>query len=319
MNQYYALICGVILDLIIGDPHSWPHPIIYIGRSIKRTENIIRNTKWMSLKVGGFILVISQLLLVVFIVTIILNVSQLIHPVFKFIVEVYLIYASLASRCLYDETNKVRKALDKGSIVDARKMLSYLVGRDTNNLDRKEVTRATIETTAENTIDGVLAPIFYIFVGLLFGIPVQFVYAYKTINTLDSMVGYIQEPYTEIGYASAKIDDIANFIPARIGSIFMVLSGGVLGYNLKHGFKILFRDRRNHKSPNCGYPEAAVAGLLDIQLGGINTYFGQKMYKPTIGKELKLLTSINILDVSKVMFASEILMLVVLYTLYFII
>src|SRR5690606_31611887 len=161
---------------------------------------------------------------------------------------------------------------------------------------------AVIETVAENTVDGVLAPIFYMVLGFYFKAPVQFALAYKVINTMDSMVGYIQAPYTEIGYAAAKLDDIANYIPARMGSILMILGGGLLGLNPKGGFHSLMRDRRNHKSPNSGYPEAAVAGLLKIQLGGSNTYFGQTVHKPTIGDRIRPLDENHIMDAIKIMY-----------------
>ncbi|MBC7958895.1 MAG: cobalamin biosynthesis protein CobD, partial [Vallitaleaceae bacterium] len=209
------------------------------------------------------------------------------------------------------EVMKVYSALKADDLSEGRRFVSYLVGRDTQNLNKEQVTRAAVETAAENTVDGILAPLFFMVIGLIFGVPVQAVFLYKTINTLDSMVGYIQEPYREIGFFSAKTDDVFNYIPARIGSVFMLLGGAFLGYDFKNGKRILIRDRRNHKSPNCAYPESVVAGLLGIQMGGTNQYFNQTLVKPTIGDASR---SIEIEDIPaslKIMVASQVVMLLI--------
>jgi len=307
MDNRILLIIVVALDYILGDPPNWPHPIRWIGLSISRYEKTIRKSG-INLKVGGFILVLLSLSTVLIVSTLILKASQAISPLLKTIVTVYLLYTSIASKCLDIEAKKVYSAVYEKDIEKSRMKLSYLVGRDTSQLSFEEVTRGVVETVAENTVDGVLAPLLYIIIGFYFGVPVQFALGYKVINTLDSMVGYLQEPYREIGYASAKLDDIANYIPARIGSFFMVLAGGLLGYQIKQGFKILIRDRKNHKSPNCGYPESSVAGLLQVQLGGTNTYFGQRVYKPSIGDRITPLSEEHIINTIKIMYGSEILM-----------
>lgn len=308
MGYVYILIIAIILDFILGDPPQIPHPIRYIGKTIKVYENMIRKQKNINLKFGGFMLLILSLITVMLVVSLIIYVSKEIHQYLNIIISVYLTYTALAAKCLSIETKKVYKALKNNDLKESRKMLSYLVGRDTTNLSKKEVIRGTVETIAENTIDGILAPIFFFVIGIVFNAPIQMIFLYKTINTLDSMVGYIQEPYKEIGFASAKVDDLANYIPARVGSIFMLIAGGLIGYDFKNGYKILKRDRRNHKSPNCGYPESAVAGLLKIQLGGTNTYFGQRLYKPTMGDSIEDLKSENIIDTIKIMYGSEIIM-----------
>lgn len=310
MKYIVILVIAVLLDYFIGDPISWPHPIIYVGKLISWLEKIIRKQKIISLKIGGFLLVLLTLMITTLTITLIIKISIYIHPIFSDVIYIYLIYTSLAATCLRDETMKVYYAVKDNNLQDARKKLSYLVGRDTTDLSMNEILRANIETIAENTIDGVLAPLFYIFVGMILGIPVQLVFIYKAINTLDSMVGYIQEPYKDIGYASAKLDDILNYIPARIGSVFMLLSGIFLRYDASNGLKILKRDKRNHKSPNCAYPESVVAGLLKIQLGGTNTYFGEILYKPTIGDDLQPLNVENIKDTINIMYVSEILMVI---------
>ncbi|MBS4538560.1 cobalamin biosynthesis protein CobD [Clostridium sp. D2Q-11] len=312
MIMIWVLLISTILDYVLGDPYSWPHPIIFIGKLISFNEKKIRKSKYIPLKIGGFLLVIITLVTVVFIISFILYIANRIHPIINIFITIYLLYTSLAGRCLDKESKKIYEALHKENIVEGRKLISYLVGRDTDKLSENEICRATIETVSENTIDGVLAPLFYMLLGFLIGMPVQFVFIYKTINTLDSMVGYIQHPYTEIGYASAKLDDIVNFIPARIGSILMFIGGSLLGYDWKNGFKILIRDRNNHKSPNAGYPEATVAGLLNIQIGGTNTYFGEKVEKPTIGDNISSLSVKHILDSVKIMYSSEMITVLIM-------
>lgn len=305
------LIIPVLLDLMLGDPHSFPHPITYIGKTISKYEKWIR--KWnVNLKVGGFVLTIATTLTVVSVITVLLFLVGKLNEVVAIIVSVYLLYASLASKCLDVEAKKVYSSLSEAPIEESRTKLSYLVGRDTSGLTTEEVIKGTVETVAENTIDGILAPLIFIASGIYFGYPVQFVFFYKTINTLDSMVGYQNEKYGDIGYASAKLDDIVNYIPARIGSLCMLFGGLILKMDFKHGWKILKRDKRNHKSPNCAYPESTVAGLLNIRLGGTHTYFGEEVYKPTIGDENRAVKPQDIVDTIKIMYASEIILVILL-------
>lgn len=299
------LALAVALDFILGDPHSWPHPIVFIGRMVGRYEKLIRKQSWLSLKAGGFLLAGFSVFTVAVVISLALFAVGLAGPWAEFGISAYLIYTSLAARCLRDEAVKVYKSLKSGDVDESRRLLSYLVGRDTKSLDEKGVTRAVVETVAENTIDGVLAPMFYLLLGFLLGFPVQSVFIYKTVNTLDSMVGYVQEPYREIGFASAKLDDLLNFVPARIGGAIMLLAGLLLGYDFKNGARILIRDRKNHKSPNCAYPEAAVAGLLGIRLGGTNTYFGQALVKPTIGDAKREIEAEDIKRACSIMYVSQ--------------
>ncbi|TCT15522.1 adenosylcobinamide-phosphate synthase [Natranaerovirga pectinivora] len=312
MENIIVLISVIVMDWLLGDPLGWPHPIIYMGKLIQTLEKIIRKY-FENLFVGGFFLLGLSLFIVLISVSIILKGSMVIHPYFHTIVTIYLLYTGIAAKCLHTEVKKVIKGLYQ-SIEEGRKYLSYLVGRDTANLTQEQVIKGAIETTAENTIDGVIAPLFYIGIGFLVGYPIHFLFAYKLVNTLDSMVGYIVEPYKDIGFASAKADDILNYIPARIGSLFMVLSSLLLKLNWKNSWRILVRDRRNHKSPNCGYPEAVVAGALKIQLGGTHKYFDTIVEKPTIGDLDKKPESVMIEDTIKIMYVTELL-----FTLFFII
>ena len=294
------ILLAVVFDRLIGDPPNWPHPIRFYGRLIAFLEKFIR-THFQNLKFGGFLLVLGSIIgvLVPF------EILRAILPSILFnILSVYVLMTSLASKCLHLEAQKVTKAIENNDIELARLKLSYLVGRDTKNLSLEEIIRGVIETVAENTIDGVLAPLLMMMIGLPFGLSVEFAIVYKIVNTLDSMVGYIHEPYKDIGFASAKLDDALNFIPARLGALIMLLAGGVLRLKTSNGFKIFHRDRLNHKSPNSGHPESVVAGLLNIQIGGTNQYFGNVVVKPTIGDANEILSVEKIKMTSKIMFAS---------------
>lgn len=303
--MFISIIIAVILDFLIGDPYSFPHPVKLMGNIIKLEEKLVRrifNTK-SGLKVGGFFIVIVNIVLGFFVPFAIL---KYLYPykIIYMIVNTYLIYTCIAARCLHYEAMKVSEAIDKG-IIHARKRLSYIVGRDTTNLKEEEIIRATVETVAENTSDGVIAPLLYI---MVLGVPGGL--AYKFINTMDSMLGYKNEKYGDLGYFPAKVDDVFNFIPARLTGLLMALSS--LGkLNVKDGFKVMIRDRKNHKSPNAAYPEGAIAGLLDIQLGGDNYYHGKLVKKPTIGDDNRKIRKKDIKNTIDIMYRSEILMLII--------
>lgn len=292
---------AILLDLLIGDPPNWPHPVRFIGWVIAKLEKWIR-THVKQLYFGGFCLLIGTAVVVLMPIVLI---KAIIPPAFFDLFAIYMLYTSLAAKCLADEAIKVKASLDRGDIEKARTELSYLVGRDTDGLSQAEITRGVVETVAENTVDGVLAPLFYMICGAPFGLSVHFVIFYKLVNTLDSMVGYKQAPYTEIGFASAKMDDILNLIPARLGAVLIILTGVLTGKNIHRGFKIFFRDRKKHASPNSGHPESAVAGLLGIQIGGTNRYFGAPVYKPTIGDAVIPILPEHITDSAKIMVLSE--------------
>lgn len=307
-----SIYIGYIIDLIIGDPYSFPHPVIYIGKLIKVVENNIRKIfkDEKHLKLAGFILWFITVGLTYLITYLIIRISKFSIITFL-IVNSFIIYTTLATKCLKDEAVKIYNILKFGDIKESRKQLSYIVGRDTSNLNEAEIIRATVETVAENTVDGIISHMFYAFIG---GSPLAM--AYKAVNTLDSMVGYKNDKYINLGFASAKIDDIANYIPARICVIFMTLASFVLRFDYKRCFKIAIRDRKNHKSPNCAYSEGAVAGALGIQLGGTNIYFGKPVYKPTIGDKDREIEIEDIKKTNKIMYMSSILSLII-FTLIF--
>lgn len=300
-----SIVLAVILDFIIGDPYSFPHPVKLMGTIISFEERVIRNIvkSKKGLKIAGFIIVVINISIVFFVPYILLkNLEK--YKIIYTIVNTYLIYTCIAARCLHYEAVQVSKAMDI-SLEEGRKRLSYIVGRDTKGLNEDEIIKATVETVAENTSDGVIAPLLFIF---LLGAPGGL--AYKMINTMDSMLGYMNDKYIDYGYFSAKVDDVFNYIPARITGVLMCI-GSIARFNIKDGFKIMIRDRKNHKSPNSAYPEGAVAGLLQIQLGGNSYYHGKLVEKPTIGDNLKSITKKDINNTIEIMYHSEILLLII--------
>ncbi|MBU5437438.1 adenosylcobinamide-phosphate synthase CbiB [Tissierella sp. MSJ-40] len=303
-----SLIVAAVLDLLIGDPYYFPHPVKLMGRIIGIEERIARKLTRSKggLKLAGFIIVILNVFLAYFIPYTILKVL-LPYKIAYNLLNIYLMYTCIAARCLDVEAMKVYNGIEEG-LEEGRKRLSYIVGRDTTNLTFEEIIRADVETVAENTSDGVIAPLFYM---MLLGAPGGL--AYKMTNTMDSMLGYKNEKYIDYGYFPAKTDDLFNFLPARLTGILMILSSA-FKFDIKKGFQMMVRDRKNHKSPNCAYPEGAVAGLLNIQLGGNNYYFGKMVEKPTIGDKTISIDKSHIRDTVEIMYRSEFLFLF-LYTL----
>lgn len=307
-----SIYIGYITDLILGDPYSFPHPVRYIGKLIRYIEKRVRKVAKTDkdLKIGGFVLWFFTVIPTYLITYLIIQLSSFNLYLYVF-VNSFIIYTTLATKCLKDEAVKIYRLLKTGDLEQSRIQLSYIVGRDTEHLSESEIIRATVETVAENTVDGIIAPMFFAFIG---GAPLAM--AYKAINTLDSTVGYKNEKYVHIGLASAKIDDIANYIPARLSVLLISIGSLVLGYNYKNSIKIAIRDRKNHKSPNCAFPEGAVAGSLGIQLGGTNIYFGQEVYKPTIGDKDREIESGDIVKTNRIMYATSISSMIVFTLIY---
>lgn len=286
MVQSLAALCiGFILDFILGDPHCLWHPVQGIGHLITAVETVLRkmfpDTK-RSLQIAGALLVCVVLSISVLIPAVILAVADWIHPAFSFALSCILCWQMLAAKSLKTESMKVYTALEKEGLEAGRKAVSMIVGRDTKALTEEGVIKATVETVAENTSDGVTAPLFYMIVaGPLGGI------LYKAINTMDSMIGYRNERYRYLGTCAARLDDAANFIPSRISALFMVGASFLLGLDGKNAWKIYRRDRHNHKSPNAAQTEAVMAGTLQVQLAGDAWYFGELYKKPTIGDPIR--------------------------------
>lgn len=283
-----AIYLSLLLDYLFGDPKFLPHPVVLVGKLVAFYEKLFYpQNRGQSYFRQGVLLVLAVLL------TVGLALGALLMwlgrwPLVQFLVGVYLLYAALAWRSLQVEPGYVVSALRSGNLPRARKMLSYVVGRDTENLNNQQILKATLETIAENTIDGVLAPLFYMCLGYFWlGLPgaVVLAWLYKAVNTMDSMVGYKNERYREFGTCAARLDDVANLLPARLGAMLMLLAGSMLGYDAAGGWRIWLRDRYAHKSPNSAQSESVLAGLLGLRLGGPAYYFGKLVVKPTIGDE----------------------------------
>ena len=271
-----ALIAGFVLDLLMGDPEWLYHPVRLIGGLISRLEKRLR-ARGGNLRRSAVILTVTTVLVTMAVTAGILVLLQLLGRIPLFIGMALLDWMGIAVTCMAKEARGVGKALEKG-LPEARKQVARIVGRDTQNLSGEEIIKATVETVAENTTDGVISPLFW----ALLGGPVL-LWGFKAANTLDSMVGYMDETYRDIGWSSAKLDDILNYIPARLTALRMILAAFLTGMDGPNAFRIVRRDHANHKSPNCAWSEAAAAGAMHIQLGGTHEYFGKPVEKPTIG------------------------------------
>lgn len=302
-----SLIFAVVLDFLIGDPYNFPHPVKLMGRIISLEEKLAKKiTKSRkTLKLSGLIIVIVNVLLGFLAPFLLLKLVKE-NKILYTILNTYLIYTCIAARCLHHEAIMVSKALGKG-IEEGKNRLSYIVGRDTSQLTEEKIIKATVETVAENTSDGVIGPLFYI---ALLGAPGGL--AYKFINTMDSMLGYMNEKYIDLGYFPAKTDDLFNLIPARITGFLMNIAS-IGRFDFINGFKIMKRDSKNHKSPNSGYPESVVAGLLGIQLGGGNYYHGIFVDKPNIGDDINKINKVHIKNTVEIMYRSMIAFLIIYY------
>lgn len=301
-----AITLAYIIDRIVGDPPSWPHPVKWMGSLISLLDkhwNRGKARKWK-----GFAMVVLILFLVLLVTSCITFIAYRIHIVAGVLMEAVLISTTIAQKGLQDAALEVYRPLQDHQLDEARKKLSYIVGRDTNQLDEREITRGAVETVAENTSDGVTAPMFWAFVG---GAPLAFVY--RAVNTCDSMVGYKNDRYHEFGFASAKLDDLMNWIPARLTGMLMILVNKTLQGSKKEAWQLLFRDAGNHPSPNSGWCEAAAAALLGVQLGGRNTYKGVVSHRALIGNPLRPLTSNDIIETIKILKRTSLAFLILLW------
>jgi len=277
----FELMIAYSLDLLIGDPVWFPHPVQAIGRGITALERYLRQTT-IPLRLAGAILTITIVGLTYGLVWLIYHMAGIFHPYLGKAIAIILIFMSLSVRSLAQAAKKVYLPLKEGNINQARRQLGQIVSRETATLDRDSVIRGTVETVAENTVDGVISPLFYAIIG---GAPLA--WAYKAINTLDSMVGYKDERYLQFGWFSARLDDMANSIPSRLSGIIIPLAAFLTGKDSIQSIKTMFADGRKAESPNAGFPEAAFAGALGIQLGGQNIYQGRVSNRPLIGKPVR--------------------------------
>lgn len=280
-----ALILGFFLDLLIGDPHGIPHPVVYIGKLIDVTEKGMRKMFPKTVRGENFAGAAVWLIVVTVSAGIPLLVLHLAYGAncwLGLLLETILCAQILATKSLKTESMKVYQSLQTGDLSKARYAVSMIVGRDTQYLDEAGVTRAAVETVAENTSDGIIAPMLFLAIG---GAPLGFFY--KAVNTMDSMLGYVEMPYKNVGLVPAKMDDVFNYIPARISAFLMLAAGGFLGMDVKNGWKIFKRDRYNHSSPNSAQTESVCAGLLGLRLAGDAWYHGVLHKKKFIGDALR--------------------------------
>ena len=302
-----ALVIGVVIDFFVGDPHGFPHPIILIGKLISALEKGLRRLfpatprgeRWA----GGILWCITAGLAAA-VPAGILFFCSLVSPWLRLAVESIMCWQILAARALEKESMLVCKALESGDITASRKAVSMIVGRDTAALDDAAVTRAAVETVAENTSDGVVAPLLFLAIG---GAPLGFFY--KAVNTMDSMLGYTEPPFKNIGLIPAKADDVLNFLPARLSALLMLAAGALLGLDVKNGWRIYRRDRRNHASPNSAQTEAMCAGLLGLRLAGDAWYHGVLHRKPFIGDPVREIRHDDIPRTCRLMYLTALLAL----------
>lgn len=299
-----AFFLGFCLDLLFGDPYFLPHPVRFIGRLITVMEHKLHRMCDGGRKrefYQGVLLVLIVLCVTAVISIAVLLCAYRLHPYVGTAVEAVMTYQILAVKCLKTESMKVCESLKEGRLVQAREAVSMIVGRDTMHLDGEGIARAAVETVAENTSDGVAAPMLYTAVG---GPVLGF--AYKAINTMDSMVGYQNDTYLFFGRAAAKLDDFVNYIPARISAGLMILSAFLLGkdYSGKHAWEIYKRDRKKHRSPNSAQTESVCAGALGIKLAGDSIYSGQIVKKPYIGDALRRIEAEDIRRANRLMYGT---------------
>ena len=301
-----ALSAGLALDLLLGDPHCLPHPVKLMGRLIGALTKRYNKDSYSPKKkrrLGGFLVLIVLLIFsgaAAGLTILFYRLSIILGIIFEMIVS----YQCIAAKSLYKESMAVSKALNSDDLSKARQRLKMIVGRDTERLERDGIIRAAVETVAENTSDGVIAPLLFLFIG---GPTLGIIY--KAVNTMDSMIGYKNERFIDFGRCAARLDDVFNFIPARLSALLMILSSffGGKSYDGKNAYRIWKRDRRNHSSPNSAQCESAVAGALSIRLGGPSYYFGKLYEKPFIGDDIRPVKPGDIGLTNRLMFISELL------------
>jgi adenosylcobinamide-phosphate synthase len=295
----YTFLAGYLLDLVLGDPPDWPHPVRLIGRAITYWEGVLYQPTVMA----GALFWLAVMGTTLTGIILVLSVAALLPLALGVMLLTYFLYTGLATRSLHRESRLVEVALARGDLAEARKKLALIVGRETAQLEPDEIRRAAIETVAENLGDGVAAPMFFT---MLLGLPG--LYLYKAANTMDSMVGYKNYRYGKFGKFAARVDDVLNFLPARLTALLMVLAAYLLGLSPRGAWRILRRDAGKASSPNAGWPEAAMAGALSVRLGGPSTYFGRLVNKPFIGEPDQPLSAGKYRQAIRLLYATSLLM-----------
>lgn len=295
------VLTAFLIDLLIGDPRWLIHPAVLIGRCISALEQILRRFpgRITGLRPAGVLLTVLIVGGTYAATWLLIRIAAAIHPLAGLLLTTWLISTTLAAKGLYLAGREIFELLKQGNLDQARHKLSWIVGRDTETLEEPEIVRATVETVAENIVDGIGSPLFYALIG---GAPLAM--AYRAVNTLDSMVGYKNEKYLDFGWASARFDDLANFVPARLIGLLLPIAAALCGLSGSKAWQIMFRDAAKHPSPNSGFPEAAVAGALGIRLGGLNYYGGQASQRAYMGDAARPLEQEDIRKTWRIMFTT---------------
>jgi len=305
--EAYLPFLAVVIDCLIGDPRSSIHPVVLIGNWISFLEKKLlhQNFSPKFKIVSGILLVFLVLATTYGLVAWIMNLLSTIHPWAPFIGGAFLLSFTISPNSLAKAGHEIYNYLQTGDLVQARYKVGWIVGRDTDQLDVAEVTRGTVETIAENIVDGIISPLFYFVIG---GVPLAFLY--RAVNTLDSMVGYKNDKYQDFGMFAARVDDVFNYIPARITGILLVIAVMLLRFDTYEAIKTIWRDARKHPSPNSGFPEAGVAGALGIRLGGLNYYGGVASNRAHMGDSLTILAPIHIKKTIQIMYLTTLLFVI---------
>ena len=309
MNSMIVGVVAFLIDALIGDPRSRLHPVVLIGNLISLLEKLLRrdlDSPTKKILKGGVLVsvVVTVALLVGLGIEVLMqDVPSLAAQIF---IQALVLSFMISPRSLGDAGREIYYLLERENLARARQKVGWIVGRDTQNLNEAEVTRATVETVAENTVDGIISPLFYFAVG---GLPLAI--AYRAINTMDSMLGYKNDKYLYFGRVAARLDDVANFIPARLTGLLFICAAVVLNLDYKNALKMMRRDARKHPSPNGGWAEATVAGALRIRLGGMNYYFGKPHFRAYMGEPEENLEAVHILGAIRMMYTATILFLMI--------
>lgn len=307
-------IIAFLIDTIIGDPRTKYHPVVLMGKLIALLEHCFYRADDSDNKkfVMGIMLVIITLLISYEVAAAIMLLSyQLPFSWGSAAVGGLLLSFTISPNSLAKAGKGIYALLIMGKLTEAREKVGWIVGRDTKDLDDAEIARATIETIAENTVDGIIAPLFFFVLG---GVPLAVLY--RAANTMDSMIGYKNEKYLYFGRGAAKLDDVLNYIPARITAMLFLFSALILGFDYQNAYRIMQRDAAKHPSPNGGYAEATMAGALHIRLGGMNSYFGRKSFRAYMGDAMVLIAPQHIMAAIRMMYTATVLFIIVLYTMF---
>ena len=310
IKSMITLIIAFLIDTLIGDPRTKLHPVVLIGNLISFTESILYdpsdNNKIKFAK--GLILVLIVIGATFAVGVGILKLTELIDwTLISIFIEAFILSFMISPKSLAEAGKEIYNLLIKGDINEARRKVGWIVGRDTDKLTEPEIVRATVETIAENTVDGIISPIFFFMIG---GLPLAIVY--RAANTMDSMIGYKNDKYLYFGRAAARLDDILNYIPARLTAMLFIVTAIILHLDYKNAIAMMRRDADKHPSPNGGYAESTVAGALNIRLGGFNSYFGKMSFRAYMGEAIDILVPNHILKTIQMMYTATILFIIII-------